>query len=151
MAPSSNRGRVFAAPLGTKSFAPDARRAPPGWEGLADGRRGDEDGVIIRNLRTGGLALLCGGAVQSLDQAKAAAALESLQGGRPPADLVQRLQAWREAQRLTQTEAALRLGVPIRTYQGWEGGRIGDVVGRLLTLVLDAWEVPRPPTHAPPS
>jgi transcriptional regulator with XRE-family HTH domain len=32
------------------------------------------------------------------------------------------LKAWRERRGITQKEAADRLGVAMRTYQGWEGG-----------------------------
>ncbi len=42
----------------------------------------------------------------------------------PPAhDTANALKAWRELERLSQTEAAIRLGVSVRTLQGWELGR----------------------------
>jgi DNA-binding transcriptional regulator YiaG len=37
--------------------------------------------------------------------------------------LPQKLRAWRKAQKLSQSQAALKLGVTIDTLQNWEQGR----------------------------
>lgn len=62
-------------------------------------------------------------------------------------DLPDRLWKWREREGLTQREAAATLGVPHRTYQGWEGGRRMPWP-RLLTLALERATPALPPQHA---
>src|SRR5271168_4030710 len=41
----------------------------------------------------------------------------------PSGDSAELLKEWRRQESLSQTEAAIRLGVPVRTLQGWELGR----------------------------
>lgn len=47
----------------------------PGWEMLGTVQRGHDIGALARNLRTGQLVMLRGGAASTLDQRKAAASL----------------------------------------------------------------------------
>ena len=55
----------------------------------------------------------------------------------PAGDLSETLHQWRATLRLTQPVAAAALGVPLRTYQGWEGGREPEHP-TLLRLALTA-------------
>jgi DNA-binding transcriptional regulator YiaG len=50
-------------------------------------------------------------------------ALRRLLAQPPTTDTANALKSWRERERLSQTEAAIRLGVAVRTLQGWELGR----------------------------
>ena len=52
-------------------------------------------------------------------------------------DLSETLHQWRATLRLTQPAAAAALGVPLRTSQGWEGGREPEHP-TLLRLALTA-------------
>lgn len=56
------------------------------------------------------------------------------------------LATWRRAHEWTQREAADRLGVPLATYRGWEGGRTPDhpAVLRLAMQRLDDLHQDRP-------
>jgi transcriptional regulator with XRE-family HTH domain len=56
-------------------------------------------------------------------------------------DAAEILKAWRKRERLSQTEAAIRLGVSVRTLQGWELGRPMPYPGLLQIGVTVA---PRP-------
>lgn len=54
-----------------------------------------------------------------------------------PPTFADELKAWRASAQLSQSEAAERLGVPKRTYEGWESGRKPaqlEVVRKLLRL-----------------
>lgn len=48
------------------------------------------------------------------------------------------LKSWRAALDLTQAGAAEALGVPKRTYEGWEAGRTPTEHPSLLTLACEA-------------
>jgi len=49
-----------------------------------------------------------------------------------------RLKEWRSVRRLTQADAAGLVGVPLRTWQGWEAGRpaaLESMIIRMLELL----------------
>lgn len=55
------------------------------------------------------------------------------------AELAAKLKSWREAADLSQSRAAAMLGVPRRTYEGWEVGRRMPYP-RILMLALQAFD-----------
>ena len=62
------------------------------------------------------------------------------QPSQPPSPAVTALLAWRGADRLTQPEAARRLGVPLRTLQSWEYTGRCALPGLLLIAIYFLWE-----------
>ncbi len=56
----------------------------PGWEMLGTVQRDHEIGALARNLRTGQLVMLRGGAASTLDQRKAAASMAAATNERGP-------------------------------------------------------------------
>jgi DNA-binding transcriptional regulator YiaG len=65
-----------------------------------------------------------------------------------PADVSAILTRWRRAMEINQEMAALLLGVPVKTLQGWEQGRPMPHP-RLLTLALINFRHPLGPVLAP--
>lgn len=49
--------------------------------------------------------------------------------------LAEHLKEWRTSRRLSQPDAAVMLGVPARTLQGWEAGRAPAHPGLILKLL----------------
>ncbi|SFD14724.1 hypothetical protein SAMN05428997_1193 [Bosea sp. CRIB-10] len=158
MSPSVNRGRILVQELGAGwvSKFTGTLRPPKGWEAVAEVKRLDKEtgwSLMIRNQHNGTLAAWYGGSIESLPQDKARAALSALlgedgadaeelpanaaEGGREVAAL---LQQWRGKAAMTQGDAATLLGVPLRTYQGWEAGRVGNTLRRLIVLALKAFD-----------
>ena len=55
-------------------------------------------------------------------------------GRRNPGSLSERIYRWREAQNLSQSEAAMKLGLSKRTLQEWEQGRAAPTHLGLIAL-----------------
>jgi len=100
------------------------------------------DSVLVTVKATGVLAAWQGGVLKSLDQRKAAAALDAMREAPmtddDKAEIASKLKEWRAAADMTQSRAAQVLGIPKRTYEGIEAGR-GFAYPQLLMLALHAF------------
>lgn len=54
-----------------------------------------------------------------------------------------RLKAWRKSIKMSQSQAAIKLGVPVKTLQNWELGR-NEPRGLALTALNDMTRKPTP-------
>lgn len=173
MAASSNRDRLYVQPLGSSrrlAIVEPLSTLPAGAERVAEldeGARGGEDyGWLIR-LPTGRYAILqVTGAMKSVDQRKAQAAVDAwqwrsrgegdmeMEGGddiEPPKpdpvaeakELAAVVKAWRRD--MPVSRAAQLLGMPARTLEGIEQGR-GFRYSRLLILAILAFDGANPKT-----
>lgn len=145
MTTHGNRGRLNLRPLGhDRQLVEIARHIRLGQrqdlEVLAEYEGGDygertkpgEQGWLVR-LRASGhyMILLARGPMRSVDQRKARNALAAM----TPDTANAMLAAWRREKNLSQSDAAMMLGVSVRTYEGWEQGRPMPYP-RILSLAL---------------